>query len=427
MTLAYNDKPLKASKVITEVNNRLLKSEGRKDFYIVTTWDEVSKYLCNKAFPILSEFERKVRKLVYLILLKLFGPEWFDKTVTDSLEKKLKEAARGNRIKLIESALSEMTMAQLEVFLFAPYSICSFDDIDKRYTEEEIKNMDKDKLIEIITPCLKKSLWDRYFKEIDISLDVLVSLREYRNLIAHNKEFHYSKYKAFQRVAKGIIRKIDSAIQDILESELINNQIGNGISALINMAVTFNMVKFAFADLSPTLEKIREMEEAYKASVKWSPVLEKIREIQEAAKASVKLSPASEKIREMEEAYKASVKWSPVLEKIREIQEAAKASVKLSPASEKIREMEEAYKASVKWSPALEKIREIQEAAKASSLIAQMREIQDTYKMFSLIVEIKDMQDADKVPRQENKKPSGETEIENQNDESKEDNEKDIE
>jgi len=387
MTLAYNDKPLKASKVITEVNNRLLKSEGRKDFYIVTTWDEVSKYLCNKAFPILSEFERKVRKLVYLILLKLFGPEWFDKTVTDSLEKKLKEAARGNRIKLIESALSEMTMAQLEVFLFAPYSICSFDDIDKRYTEEEIKNMDKDKLIEIITPCLKKSLWDRYFKEIDISLDVLVSLREYRNLIAHNKEFHYSKYKAFQRVAKGIIRKIDSAIQDILESELINNQIGNGISALINMAVTFNMVKFAFADLSPTLEKIREMEEAYKASVKWSPVLEKIREIQEAAKASVKLSPASEKIREMEEAYKASVKWSP----------------------------------------ALEKIREIQEAAKASSLIAQMREIQDTYKMFSLIVEIKDMQDADKVPRQENKKPSGETEIENQNDESKEDNEKDIE
>ena len=308
MMLSFKDKPLCATKVISEVNDRLLKNAYRKDFYIVITWDEVSRHLCNKAFPLLAEFERKVRKLVYLILLKTFGREWFDKTVTSSLEDKLKEAVQGNRNKLIESALSEMTMAELEIYLFEPYANSSFNDVEARYSEQEIKNMDKDKLTEIITSCFKESLWNRYFKEINISLDKLATVRKYRNQIAHNKEFHYSEFRAFQKITKTLIKQVDSAIEEIVEREFDANQIFNSVAALNNMVFVFNAVKSALADFTPVLEQMRARQAAAREAVaaNLSPALEQMRAMQAAAReaAAANLSPTLAKIKAIQEAQK---------------------------------------------------------------------------------------------------------------------------
>ena len=62
--------PAKEAEILDNAVNRLIRSEHRKDWNIVITYDEVSQLYCCKLMPLLGVFERRTREVVYTTIIK---------------------------------------------------------------------------------------------------------------------------------------------------------------------------------------------------------------------------------------------------------------------------------------------------------------------------------------------------------------------
>lgn len=138
---------------------------------------------------------------------------------------KIKASAGGlNEAHIVETVLYEMTIAQLEDYLFNPYS-----GLEKNpELEEEFNKVDIDELSEIeranwLKIMQKRSLWDDYF--VDYGLDMenmqqdLETIRKYRNKVAHNKKFSKEDYDYSREILNGFNKTLSSAISDIEERD----------------------------------------------------------------------------------------------------------------------------------------------------------------------------------------------------------------
>lgn len=61
------------------------------DYIVIPSYDFVSEYYCNKIYPKLNSFKRKLRKLLYLIYRAQFEKYYFKKTTSEELQAKVKK------------------------------------------------------------------------------------------------------------------------------------------------------------------------------------------------------------------------------------------------------------------------------------------------------------------------------------------------
>lgn len=71
--MSCNATPARAAKYLDSVTNRLIQGEHRKTWNIVISYDEVSQLYCCKLMPLFGIFERRIRELVYITIIKIFG------------------------------------------------------------------------------------------------------------------------------------------------------------------------------------------------------------------------------------------------------------------------------------------------------------------------------------------------------------------
>ena len=90
LKLSCNATPARAAKYLDSVTNRLIQGEHRKTWNIVISYDEVSQLYCCKLMPLFGIFERRIRELVYITIIKIFGVEWYDNSFSKSLQDKMK-------------------------------------------------------------------------------------------------------------------------------------------------------------------------------------------------------------------------------------------------------------------------------------------------------------------------------------------------
>ncbi|MPQ30558.1 hypothetical protein E4V42_03790 [Clostridium estertheticum] len=220
LAISLNKSLGKSAKVLNYVDSLLRKGKIRKDYNIIVTYDGVSNYFCDKSYPLLNEFERRLRELVYIILIKTFGAEWYEKTVSDELKIKIKETSKcNNKTVLIESALYEITMYDMEKYLFNPYCEYNSNDIIQSIIDDG--NKSKEDIVNLLSACTPKSLWDRFFYDKINNIQAEINeTRIFRNKIAHNKEFHAKEFNRFKKIIKVIIDNIKVAIEDINNTEL---------------------------------------------------------------------------------------------------------------------------------------------------------------------------------------------------------------
>lgn len=77
-------------------------SSGIRNYYIeIISYDSVSKYYCDQIYPQLNEVERNLRCLLYNIYILEFGEEYYQVTMDDSLQKKIKRVIANNEQDLI--------------------------------------------------------------------------------------------------------------------------------------------------------------------------------------------------------------------------------------------------------------------------------------------------------------------------------------
>ncbi len=263
---------LKIAKVLNYINENIKKSILHQDYYIIQTYDESSKYLCDKIYPKFNEFERKIRRLIYLILIKAFGKLWVQETINDELKNKLKNKLNSTDA-MIEKALQEMDINDLEDFLFKPRYWYNIEEvIDNELSIKNIGTLEKDEIIKHLEKIQKYRLWDKCFSEIKITKleEKLERIRKLRNEVAHFKEISLKQYAESQILLKSITKEIDTAIinislknydlsisKDILISfSEMSKKIKESLSALLE-PISFDFVSEAIKSMFEQIEQTK--------------------------------------------------------------------------------------------------------------------------------------------------------------------------
>lgn len=203
---------------LTDLNDVFLTNTEFNERYIpIISYDYVSENYCNKLYPLLNKFERKFRKLLFLIFTANFKELYFEATASDEMIIKAKENIKNSKnIYRIQNYFYSIDIGTLRSFLF-----------DKRWTiiEEEKKNeilkqdlskMSEEELKLEISKIEPTSNWNRFFKNKGFSDDInatMKSINELRNLVAHNKIISVSDYNLLKKQLNDLTIEINKAIK----------------------------------------------------------------------------------------------------------------------------------------------------------------------------------------------------------------------
>lgn len=191
----------------------ITKTQLRKRINIQKGFDEPSHILCVRLYKPLGLFERNLRKMVYEIVTKVYGGDWYKRTLEDfvdhcndhkTLSTIVKKNSEQDKVKVFEAALEEMTYSNLIVYLFGqttlkPYSTFLEDDL----SDENLKKLSKDEIVIKIQSNRPRSLWDRLFSEYDQLKDLPDDIKEIqslRNKVMHAKTVSYSEYDNLKKL-----------------------------------------------------------------------------------------------------------------------------------------------------------------------------------------------------------------------------------
>ncbi len=217
--LSCGDSAFKSAKVLDEIKRKITTSELRKNYFISILRDDVSQYFCEKSYVKFSVFERRMRELVFGILTLDLGSDWYEETIQSDLDEKMKEILRSsNRSKLIQEAMHNMTLSQLESYLFTPYRKVTCEEVVDVILESKDSFKTIDELMIYIESAKPQSLWVRFFQgkvEIDDLNSKLGEMRSYRNIVAHCKEMPYESYTYCIKLLRDLISGIDNAIASL--------------------------------------------------------------------------------------------------------------------------------------------------------------------------------------------------------------------
>ena len=193
---------------LNEINETLIAKNNYFDEHYVSiiSYDYISEYYCNKLFPFLNEFERKLRKVLFNIYTLKFNLNYYsvipNKELQDNMEKKTKQLNKElNRLNNDNVSVND----GLIKYWF--YSL-DYSDIDKLLFTKYISSEDESKVQEFLTNNkdltkiddneLRKKFgllkprtdWERFFKnkKIDDNFqEILDKIRIFRNNIDHCK------------------------------------------------------------------------------------------------------------------------------------------------------------------------------------------------------------------------------------------------
>ena len=245
-----NRDTFKEAKVFDSVRNRIISGKERKDFVIVTLWNEASNLFNSKLNKLISEFENRLRQVMYITLINAYGREWiiksFSKEQIDDLKNK-----NTNVIKLLENAFEFLTFYDYIEFLFSEYTILTPEAaIEEALLKIKNNNSDILTIKNILSSSKKKtSLWNKLFeKKFDIfNKQILEDIRSLRNKVMHNKNINFEDYSVNLKLLNKINKEIKKVIgvletQDFLKDKPVKDVINSFNQVLINNNNFYNQL-----------------------------------------------------------------------------------------------------------------------------------------------------------------------------------------
>ncbi|WP_160196822.1 Swt1 family HEPN domain-containing protein [Senegalia massiliensis] len=118
----------------------------------------------------------------------------------------------------------------------------------------------KDEVLKILEKCRAKNTWDRFFEckiEIDNLQNKLQEVRDYRNYVAHSKNFHKDNYEKFNTLLNKLIKQIGKAISDIETRTFSESNISDSIVVFAE-AMRLYSNKFSI-EMAPIVRQISKM------------------------------------------------------------------------------------------------------------------------------------------------------------------------
>lgn len=208
---------------IDEKINKLMK----ENYIVITSYDCISEFYCNKIYKKLNNFERKLRKLIFDIYTFSYGMNYYDRNFSDELKQKVKKlrdksiSTDEKNIEQLKQSLYELDYNDIMELLFTPKWLLD-DEKDKFNLIEKIDNdnVSSEELKEYIENIRPKSDWDRLFlpqigeiSNIEESID---DLRKLRNRVAHCKFFRKEHYEECLELLKILNKHINKALKIVM-------------------------------------------------------------------------------------------------------------------------------------------------------------------------------------------------------------------
>lgn len=217
---------LQNARLIESIKTAIINGKHRKNYRIITLYDDSSKYFCDKLSIIISKFERTLREFIYLTVILVYEGKWVEKTISNEIETSHKEKGV-NQKKYIENALEEFSFYDYINYLFNKKEELTHEVIVEECLAEINKpNLDINRIRDFLGKSVKISLWDRLFYEYDIKLtkDNLEDIRKVRNKVMHNKNLHYDDFKLTKKLLTKLTKTLEEEILNINEVKYLENK-----------------------------------------------------------------------------------------------------------------------------------------------------------------------------------------------------------
>lgn len=249
-------------KVDSKINNIM-----QKEYIVITSYDSISEYYCNKAYKKLNNFERKLRSLMFYIYTFAYGSEYYNKSFSD--EKKGKLNSRQNKlyktdsekIEQVKQSLYELEYCDIEELLFTPK--WTDDEREELINKIKTSKMSNQELIKEVKNIRPKSDWERLFLpqigKINGIEDSIEEVRKIRNQVAHCRFFKKDEYEKISKLLRKLNRQINKALDVVMtkdfQEENLQYAYDNIIDSLNYFQVYINEIKKAVIDVRRTFEK----------------------------------------------------------------------------------------------------------------------------------------------------------------------------
>lgn len=219
-------------KAMEYIHEKLLAETFTRDYIPIVSYDAVSEYFCNKAFPLLNTLERNLRKLLLNTYISNFGKDYFQVTISEDIQKKAKQLISnkgGNRakeIRRIQEFFYSLEYGDIEAMLFTPVWTKLEEERKQKFLNENanLSNLSDQELRNVISSIQPLSDWDRFFskkvmlKNTDAILD---NLRCLRNAVAHVKFFYRNDYNTCKSLVELLNTAIIEAIRITEDEEFV--------------------------------------------------------------------------------------------------------------------------------------------------------------------------------------------------------------
>ena len=208
---------------IDEKINKLMK----ENYIVITSYDCISEFYCNKIYKKLNNFERKLKELIFDIYTFSYGMNYYDRNFSDELKQKVKQSRDKSistdekNIEQLKQSLYELDYNDIMKLLFTPKWL--LDDEKEKF--KLIERIEKDELhsnelVDYIENIRPKSDWDRLFlpqigeiSKIEESID---NLRKLRNRVAHCKFFRKEHYEECLKLLDGLNKQLSKALKIVM-------------------------------------------------------------------------------------------------------------------------------------------------------------------------------------------------------------------
>lgn len=212
----------KGVKCLQRLDECLTQTDFKRYANIERDFDGVSAALSEKLYPLYSQYERRIRQLILLVLTKAFGCRWIGETFSEEQMKSIKERAKGKLTDILEN----LDLKEMENYLFEKNTVDYINYYDVILTKEKTNNMTKAELLKNIENMRPKSLWETNFSEIGFEDEWKKSITEVhdcRNKVAHHKRITIEEYKIIRTRLKRLNNKISIAIDNIQNKDFSDN------------------------------------------------------------------------------------------------------------------------------------------------------------------------------------------------------------
>ena len=243
--------------LIEDIKNAVKKGEHRKNYRIITIYDDSSRYFCDKATVIISKFERVLRQFIYLTVIQAYEGKWVEKTISKEIEKSHKEKGI-NQKHYIENALEEFSFFDYINYLFNESEEWSNEEvIETCKVEIKKQNPNINRIKEILEKSVKRSLWDRLFYNYNIKLEKedLEVIRSSRNKVMHNKDLSFSEFNSTKKLLKKLTKALENEIININEEKYKEN---------VNVTAVYTSFRDAFSNAIEASEMFSQLTENFK-------------------------------------------------------------------------------------------------------------------------------------------------------------------